>query len=351
MIPEDLQNLIDGYLAGPLSEAEQAELDVRLRADPDARRYFVRYAQLHADLSLLTRASRASDKALRSLEDPPRANSDRGRKRFRLLRWAVAAGFLLLAAGLGWGAARGWPPNPPTLVPRCLDLDFRNPIPGSLNDKAELGTGLTHRLPGTGARLPAPDPNLRLDLAKGHLEITTTESDVNTQFKIETGEYPGVRLADLGFTGDEDFSVTASLPDIPALAFIGQFGLYAGSGSACNIRGGLLGRREAGRYTLFLVNNNGGRDTDAHFLGLFSTGDHLQMILKRTAGKYALTVANRTNGSSSTLTIRHPAFLDDRKDLYVGLFAANPRSEAHRPVRVKDFQVTVLTRTHRRAAP
>src|SRR5439155_3091977 len=114
-----------------------------------------------------------------------------------------------------------------------------------------LPTGLTHRLPGTGSRLPEHDPNLRLDTARSLLELTTTESDINRQFKLHQGEYLGVRLADLGFTGKEDFAVTANIPDIPALEFIGQFGLYAGARSNKNIRGGLLATRrgEPGQYT------------------------------------------------------------------------------------------------------
>ena len=52
---------------------------------------------------------------------------------------------------------------------------------------------------------------------------------------------------------------------------------------------------------------------------------------------------NLTTGSSSTLAIRHPSFLDEEGDLLVGLFAANPRGEAGRTINVKDLQVTVWT--------
>ncbi len=237
---------------------------------------------------------------------------------------------------------------PPAIVPRTLSLTFDRPTDGTIRDAAGLGTGLTHRLPGAGAQLPDPDPNLRLDTARERLELTTTESDINRQYKVAQGEYLGVRLSDLGFTGKEDFAVTATLPDIPALEFIGQFGLYAGARSNRNIRGGLLclDRKEPGRYAQFLVNNNGGPrsgDTDLYRVGLLTTGADLRLTLKRTAGKYALTVENLTDGSASTLTIRHPDFLDDERDLYVGLFGANPQSQVRKPVNVKDFQVTVWT--------
>ncbi|QDU19787.1 hypothetical protein [Urbifossiella limnaea] len=73
------------------------------------------------------------------------------------------------------------------------------------------GTGFTHRLPGTGAGLPASDPNLRLVLPSGRLEVTATGSDLNTLLRLEQAEFPGVRLADLGFTGGEDFEVAAEI--------------------------------------------------------------------------------------------------------------------------------------------
>ena len=49
-------------------------------------------------------------------------------------------------------------------------------------------------------------------------------------------------LAELGFTGREDFEISATIPDIPGLKEVGQFGLYAGSQSDTNIRGGLISR-------------------------------------------------------------------------------------------------------------
>jgi RNA polymerase sigma-70 factor (ECF subfamily) len=230
---------------------------------------------------------------------------------------------------------------PPAIVPRTLALDFRRPLAGTLADGPGKGTGFTHRLPGTGAKLAPSDTNLRLDADRGLLELTTTNSDINRQVRMPTGEYFGVRLADLGFTGQEDFAVSVSIPNIPALKRVGQFGLYAGTRSDRNIRGGLISRKDEGLYTLFLVNNDGGRDRDSHFLGLLTTGDDTRMLLQRKGGKYSLTVENRTTGSSSTLAIRHPAFLDGQRDLHVGVFGANTRSEVSRTITIRDFQATV----------
>jgi hypothetical protein len=151
----------------------------------------------------------------------------------------------------------------------------------------------------------------------------------------------------------QDFAVTATFPDIPALGLVGQFGLYAGAASNKNIRGGLLNLwpNEPNKYTQFLVNNHGGPRSghpDLGKVGLLSTGTDLSFTLARTNGKYALTVENLTDGSASTLTIRHPDFLDGERELSVGTFGAIPRDSdqlggAVRPLIVKDFEVTVWT--------
>jgi hypothetical protein len=258
----------------------------------------------------------------------------------------IAAGKVTLQpAGRSSGAGqfvRAIVPSP-LIRPRTLRLTFDQPQEAGIREANGLATGLTHRLPGTGTGLAERDPNLRLDQAKAQLELTTTNSDLNTQYKLHHGEYLGVRLADLGFTGPEDFTVTVTIPDIPALEVVGQFGLYAGAKSNRNIRGGLLSamRQEPGHYTQFLVNNKEGTDDDICEVGLLSTGTDLRMTLKRIQGKYSLTVENLTTGSTSTLTIRHPDFLDNERDLFVGLFGANTQSQVRKTLVLKEFQVTV----------
>jgi ferric-dicitrate binding protein FerR (iron transport regulator) len=231
----------------------------------------------------------------------------------------------------------------PVLRPRQLLLSFSQDN-GGLRDRNGHGTGLTHRLPGTGRRLPEHDPNLLLVPEQGRLELTTTESDLNTRHRLHQGEYLGVRLSDLGFSGTEDFAVTATILDIPALELVGQFGLYAGTRNDRCIRGGLL-RTSKGpsRYTQFLVNNARGIDTNLHRVGLYATGADLRLTLERKGGKYALTVANLTDGSSSTLHIGRTNYLDRERDLYVGLFGANPQSKVSRTLLFSEFRVTVWT--------
>jgi hypothetical protein len=231
----------------------------------------------------------------------------------------------------------------PVILPRSLQLRFDRPSRG-IQDEVGRGTGLTDRLPGTGSFLLDRDANLHLNTEQSQLELTTTNSDLNTQYKLQRGEYVGVRLADLGFSGKEDFAVTVTIPNIPALEVVGQFGLYAGARSDCNIRGGLIGHKGPGEYTQFLVNNKDGCDTpDVWKVGLLTTGTDLRLTLKRMGGKYSLTVENLTTGSTSTLTIRHTDFLDSENDLYVGLFGANTQSEVRKTLTFKDFQATVWT--------
>ena len=231
----------------------------------------------------------------------------------------------------------------PVVTARRAKLTFEQSVDGTLRDRTGAGTGLTHRLPGTGETLAVHDEYLRLDASGGRLELTATRSDLNTQYRLRRGEYLGVRLSDLGFTGPEDFEISAVFPEIPALEFIGQFGLYAGARSDQAIRGGVLKLRKEGAevYTQFLVNNPDGRDMDLYEVGLLRPGTDLRLTLRRLAGNYTLTVENLTAGGASTLAIRHPDYLDAEPDLYVGLFAAEPRSDVGRKLFVREFQATV----------
>jgi FecR protein len=238
---------------------------------------------------------------------------------------------------------------PPLILPRTLKLDFSGPVEGTLLDAEGRGIGLNHRLPGTGSAIPARDPNLRLNPEGRALELTTTRSDLNRQAGVKVGEYLGFRLSDLGFTGREDFTISVEIPDIPSLEVVGQFGLYAGSSGSLAIRGGVLSQPEPGSYQLFLVNNEGGIDKDIHEVGLTNTGDHLRFTLQRERGRYSLLVENLTRRSSSRLAIAHPAFLDQERDLHVGIFGANTQSDVRKTLKIKEVGITVFTESPARS--
>ncbi len=231
----------------------------------------------------------------------------------------------------------------PVNVPRVFALDFRCPSADTLLDASGRGTGLTHRLPGTGRRLKKNDANLVLNLQERQLELTTTDSDLNTQYNLGHGEYLGIRLSDLGFTGKEDFAVTVVVPNIPALKTVGQFGLYAATRSDWSIRGGMISRREPDQYRQFLVQNHDGIDAKPHYVGLGFPGDDLRMTLRREGATFLLTVENLTTVESTIVTMRQPQFLEGEPDIYVGFFGANTQSEVRRTLVLKEFKVTVWT--------
>jgi hypothetical protein len=231
---------------------------------------------------------------------------------------------------------------PPVIRPRTLKLDFSRPVENTLLDAEGRGIGLTHRLPGTGSALEARDLNLLLNPSAKALELTTTRSDLNRQARVATGEYLGFRLSDLGFIGREDFTISVEIPKIPALDVVGQFGLYAGVSGTSAIRGGVLSQKNKS-YSLFLVNNIGGTDQDLHEVGLTNVGEDLRFTLEREKGRYSLLVENLTTGSSSRLSIAHPTFLDQERDLYVGIFGANTQSDVRATLTIKELGLTVFT--------
>lgn len=236
----------------------------------------------------------------------------------------------------------------PIIVPRTRTLNFRKSAEGTLTDKSGLGTGFTHRLPGTGSSLAERDPNLQLLPVAGQFRLTTTQSDLNGQEKLGQGEYIGIRLTDLGFTGSEDFAVTAEFTNAPALEEVDQFGLYAGSRSDCHIRGGLIrpgGKRGIGDSTEFFVQNDGGTDTNLSMIGLVRPGNKIAMTLRRVGGKYSFSVEDLATAVVTEVSMRHPDFLDRETDLHVGLFGATPWRMYPRTILVEKFSATVWTRS------
>jgi hypothetical protein len=112
----------------------------------------------------------------------------------------------------------------------------------------------------------------------------------------------------------------------------------------------LISWSEPDRYGLFLVNNHGGVDSDLNEIGLMSTGDDLRLTLRRHSNKYSLDVENRSRGSSSTVTITHPAFLDRESDLFAGLFGANPQTDVSKTLTITEVRCTIWTK-HGNEAP
>jgi len=351
-LPDRLRLLIETYLDGTIDDIDLRELEDQLKSETSARGYFARYSQMHTDLALEFAARNVGERALSKIDEIPLDSASKASRRNILrpsVRWLVAAssaiGMVIGGGVVGLLASPAGPKSQIVAQPRTLALDFQSSRPATMADAAGLGTGFTHRLPGTGSALTANDPNWKLSPASGRFELTSTASDLNTRFRLEEAEFPGIRLSDLGFTGSEDFEVSVMLSDIPKMEFVGQFGVYAGTSSDWAIRGGLVSQRDPATYRHFVVNTRDGVDKDAYFVGLGNPGDEIRMQLGRTAGKFSMAVENLTTGATSTLAIRHPEFLDGQADIVAGVFACDPRGKDHTTVRFSRVSATVWVPT------
>ena len=239
---------------------------------------------------------------------------------------------------------------PPVVIPNTYELDFsaadsrKSDFQKGIKDKTGLTTGLPVRLEGTGKGLDENDSNLFLDHATSSLNITATKNDINRQVNLDQGDYFGIELSQLGFTGNEDFEVKTRILNIPDLKDFGQFGLYIGTKSDSCIRGGMIKwSGNAVNHNLFLVANSDGKDHDGNKIGYIYAGSNIELTFRRIKNRYSLKVTNLDDETSNTLEIRHPAFLDGEPNLQVGLFAANPFRNQHATIAVDTFSVTVWT--------
>jgi hypothetical protein len=86
-------------------------------------------------------------------------------------------------------------------------LTFQAAVPGTLQDKAGLGSGLTAGLPGTGAAL---DPNLQLRTTNGVILLTGTDAEINGQVNMESCEFLRDRLPYFGIAAQGEASSIAT---------------------------------------------------------------------------------------------------------------------------------------------
>lgn len=232
---------------------------------------------------------------------------------------------------------------PPIRVPNTFQLDFSSRPESSESaalDQHGESIGLK-RLHGTGEGLAHHDENLSLDLERGVLRVQATRSDINFQKGLDRGEYFGLPLSQLGFTGREDFEIRMQVLDTPNLEGYGQYGIYVADNTKQCIRGGVIRWTDPQEYTQFLVNTADGRDHDANQLGYISPGSDVEICFRRMDGKFSLEVRDLTNENSNTLQIRHPVFLDNCQDFQVGIFVSNPFHDQHATVTFDSFAVTV----------
>ena len=214
-----------------------------------------------------------------------------------------------------------------------LTVDF-NSTGGTILDQNGLGTGFTDRLAGTGGAIPNNNPNLNLDTNNGILQFTTTTSDINGQTNMPTMNAIGIRLSNLGFTGNQDFSVSGTFSGFPTSNVnFDQFGLYVGTSSSQNIRNGFL---NSGIRRVFAVNNNGGNDSGIALLNLSPSETTLNTTISRTDAVWNIDI----NGSN--LNIVQPTFLNNQADLFVGIYGSNTAAGNEFTFNVENFEASVV---------
>ena len=103
----------------------------------------------------------------------------------------------------------------------------------------------------------------------------------------------------------------------------------------------IIPRLKLEKLKIFMVNNDGGDDSDSNKVGLLNAGIDLQLTLSRIDNKFSLTAENLTDGGTASLSIRHPEYLDHRNDIHVGVFGANPFSDVRKTVSIRKFTINI----------
>jgi hypothetical protein len=219
-----------------------------------------------------------------------------------------------------------------------LTLDFTSATPGTVEDSADLGTGFTTRLSGTDS--DNPDSRLTLNTGAGTLSIAGSSSgaDFNGQSNVDLIEAPGINLSSLGFTGSQDFSLTATFSNVPAAAFnnYSQIGVYVGTASNNLTRDGFVYAGGAGGANYFTNVNTGG-DASNVVAESFSAGDDLTVSISRTAGVFTETI----NGHSLAIPSNPELLFTGDTDLTVGVFSGNTVTGDSFTSTLDSFTVTV----------
>jgi hypothetical protein len=223
-----------------------------------------------------------------------------------------------------------------------VTLEFNSPTPGTINDANGLGTGFTHRLPGSGSAIPPNDPKLTLNTAAGQLLVVSSRCDFNTSGfgrNLPAMEAPALLLTG---TGSGDFLVRAKFLNLHADQLSDQAGVFVGASVNNVVRAGI--HEGPSEYQAFLINSQNGVDivpslgTDNQFQG----GQDGVFEIGRIGGMWHYSWQNLTAPafSGSFQNIALPA-LDAQTNLYVGIFNHDARNTASQTAILDYF--TVLT--------
>lgn len=208
---------------------------------------------------------------------------------------------------------------------------------GNILDQNGVATGLKTRLAGTGASIPANDPNLLLDTGNGVLNITSPTCDFNGQLLMDSAEAVGFNLSTIGFNGTQDFTITGTFTNLPIGTYVNydQVGIFAGLTTTNFVRGGLIFNSDFANLSSYGVGNQNGGD-----IGIATAAappDDMVVTIARAAGVWSLNV----NGLSVT-PAASLAFLNNTNDYTVGLFALDT-SGTHNTTTVNTFSASLFS--------
>ena len=252
MKPDPLDEKIHALLDGVIPPGELRALEDELRANPDARRRYLRSASIHARL-----LNQASGGIPAFLGDAPPVASPARFPKARLLM-ALAACIILSAA-----AFLTLPRQPEALaeITRALDLrcptGSRTPGIGALeaHQAVELLGGWIEIAFPSGASVAIEGP-CRFELqAPESLTIFHGRAAVNVPpgaegFRLDT---PGGQIVDLGTAFGVAVGNDGSHPVVLAEVFDGEIEIHAGDRSPARLRGGEARAIVHNRGTLQLV--------------------------------------------------------------------------------------------------
>lgn len=188
---------------------------------------------------------------------------------------------------------------------------------GGILDQNGIGTGLTTRLGGTGASIPASDPNLLLDTTTGVLNITSPTYDFNGQLLMDSAEAPGFKLSAIGFNGIQDFTVTGFLTNSAVGQNYDQAGIFAGNTNTNFARAGIIYNTDftANPGAYGVGNLNGG---DIGIATAAAPVSQMIVTIARSAGVWSMNVNGLNVTPNASL-----AYLNATNDFTVGVFALN----------------------------
>lgn len=230
-------------------------------------------------------------------------------------------------------------------------LDFNGSGIGDIRDLAGRPTGFTHRMPGSGAAIPANDPNLNVDTANGHLLMTSTRSDFNiTGFgrNLAALDAPSLKLN--GMAG-VNFSVQARFLDIHVDQPSDQLGVFVGTSVDKLTRGGVFewGVESGiadGTYTAGINYSENGHDgpPTGGALHTILTGQDAEFEIRRVNNVWQFLWRNLSDPSlsGSVDNLLLPS-LNAEDSLYLGVFHLDARNTTPQVATLDQFVIRTGT--------